>query len=73
MNIKKFIYKKQIKIADGITRSKWNYSTLAQAMGVSRQTLHSWDSDKYKCDMKQAMKLAKLMGISFAQLIKEEK
>jgi DNA-binding XRE family transcriptional regulator len=42
-------------------------------MGVSRQTLHSWDSGKYKCGMEQAMKLAKLLGISFGQLIKEEK
>jgi DNA-binding XRE family transcriptional regulator len=73
LNIKKYIHKKQIKIADGITRNKWDYNTLAQAMGVSRQTLNNWDKDKTKCDMKQAMKLAKLLGISFAQLIKEEK
>jgi DNA-binding XRE family transcriptional regulator len=72
LNIKKYIHKKQIKIADGITRNKWNYTTLAKAMGVSRQTLHSWDTDKYRCDMKQAMKLAKLLGISFGQLIKME-
>jgi DNA-binding XRE family transcriptional regulator len=72
LNIKKYIHKKQIKIADGITLNKWNFTTLAKAMGVSRQTLYNMENDTFKCDMKQAMKLAKLLGISFGQLIKME-
>jgi DNA-binding XRE family transcriptional regulator len=68
LNIKKYIHKKQIKIK----KPKWTYATLAKAMGVSRQTLYNMENDTFKCDMQQAMKLANLLGISFAQLIKME-
>jgi DNA-binding XRE family transcriptional regulator len=68
LNIKKYIHKKQITIK----KPKWTYETLAKAMGVSRQTLYNMENDTFKCDMKQAMKLAKLLGISFGQLIKME-
>jgi transcriptional regulator with XRE-family HTH domain len=72
LNIKKYIHKKQIKIADGITRNKWDYTTLAKAMGVSRYTLYKWRDGITAPDVNQAIKLAEFMGVSFAQLIKEE-
>jgi DNA-binding XRE family transcriptional regulator len=73
LNIKKYIHKKQIKIADGITRNKWTWQTLADTLGVSRQTLYNWDGGESYPTTPQAIDLAKLLGVTFGQLIKEEK
>jgi DNA-binding XRE family transcriptional regulator len=72
LNIKKYLYKKQFKISDGIFINKWTWQSLADTLGVSRQTLYNWDGDVNKPNVNQALELAKLLGCSFAQLIKED-
>ena len=73
LNIKKYLYKKQFKISDGIFINKWTWQSLADTLGVSRQVLWKWETGKSKPNMNQALEIAKLLGCSFAQLIKEEK
>jgi DNA-binding XRE family transcriptional regulator len=73
LNIKKYLYKKQFKISDGIFINKWTWQSLADTLGVSRQTLWKWETGKSKPNMEQALELAKLLGCRFAQLIKEDK
>jgi DNA-binding XRE family transcriptional regulator len=72
LNIKKYLYKKQFKISDGIFINKWTWQSLADTLGVSRQTLWKWETGKSKPNMEQALELAKLLGVSFAKLIKED-
>jgi DNA-binding XRE family transcriptional regulator len=72
LNIKKYLYKKQFKISEGIFINKWTWQSLADTLGVSRQTLWKWETGKSKPNMEQAIELAKLLGVSFAKLIKED-
>jgi transcriptional regulator with XRE-family HTH domain len=72
LNIKKYLYKKQFKISDGIFINKWTWQSLADTLGVSRQTLWKWETGKSKPNGDQERNLAKLLGCSFAQLIKED-
>jgi DNA-binding XRE family transcriptional regulator len=73
LNIKKYLYKKQFKISDGIFINKWTWQSLADTLGVSRQTLYNWDRGDSYPKTPQAIELAKLLGCRFAQLIKEDK
>ena len=69
MNIDKYIHNEKVMTQV----NKWTYQSLADAIGVSRQTIWNWNNNKAKPDMPQLLKLTELLGCSFAQLIKEEK
>jgi transcriptional regulator with XRE-family HTH domain len=49
---------------------KHNY--LAKQLQVSPQTFSSWVKNKTQPDLKQSAHLARILGISIDQLIKEE-
>lgn len=46
---------------------------VAEALEISRQTLSNWENGKTYPDIRNAVKLSELYGISMDQLLKEEK
>lgn len=55
-------------------RSKYNISQgeLSKMVGVTRQTISSWENGKSVPDINQSVKLAKAFKITLDELIKEE-
>lgn len=55
-------------------RSKHNISQgeLSKIVGVTRQTISSWENGKSVPDINQSVKLAKAFKITLDELIKEE-
>ncbi len=55
-------------------RSKHNISQgeLSKMVGVTRQTISSWENGKSVPDINQSVKLAKAFKITLDELIKEE-
>ena len=68
MNIDKYIRNEKVMAEV----NKWTYQSLANAMGVSRQTIWNWNNDKAVPTREQGDLLAELLGCSYEQLIMED-
>jgi putative transcriptional regulator len=50
----------------------WSQTDLADALGVSRQTIHALESGKYDPSLPLAFKIARLFGQSIEQIFEDQ-
>ena len=50
----------------------WSQADLAEAMGVSRQTINSIETGKYVPSLALALKLARFFGVHVEELFSDE-
>lgn len=61
------------KLRNARTQSNLTQEQVAEALGVSRQTISNWENDKTFPDIKSAVELSDLYDVSLDHLLKEEK
>ena len=54
-----------------MSKHRWNYNTLSEALGVSRVTIANWDKGNTSPNMKQFQKLCRLLDVSPNDLYNE--
>lgn len=52
------------------TFAKWSQEYVARRMEVSRVTIDNWEKGRTEPDVSQAIKLAKLFGVTVEELVK---
>ncbi|MCU0881842.1 MAG: helix-turn-helix transcriptional regulator [Hyphomonadaceae bacterium] len=50
----------------------WSQTDLAEALGVSRQTIHALEAGKYDPSLPLAFKIARLFGQSIEQIFEDQ-
>lgn len=55
---------------DLMAKNRWNYTTLAKELGVSRLTIANWDSGVTSPSLFYADQLCKLLGIDVTEIFK---
>jgi putative transcriptional regulator len=50
----------------------WSQTDLADALGVSRQTIHALEAGKYDPSLPLAFKIARLFGQSIEQIFEDQ-
>lgn len=51
---------------------RWSQADLAQALGVSRQTVNALETGKYDPSLPLAFKLSRLFGINIEQIFSDQ-
>lgn len=62
-----------IKIKNARIKAKLTQEQVAEALGVSRQTISNWENEKTYPDIVSVVKMSDLYNISLDHLLKEEK